>query len=69
MRPDARADSNRRVEIDQCTALLDVQLHENTDPAQRLVVAAKLRGVDTCASHRLIETHAVDISQRTCSLG
>jgi len=60
--PDVRADPNRCVDVDQCTALLDVQLNENTDSAQGLVVAAKLCSVNTCASHRLIEAHAVDIS-------
>jgi hypothetical protein len=65
VRPDAGPDTDGRANVDEGTTLLNVQLDEDADPAQNLVVAAELRGVDTSTTHRLIERDAIDIGEGT----
>ena len=56
------------VEIHECATLLNMQLDEHADPAQSLVIAAKLRGVDASSAHRLIEAHTADIDEPASGL-
>ena len=57
VRPDAAGDADRSAGVDEAAALLDVQLDQGADPAQRLVVAAELLG--SCPAARIASASVV----------
>jgi hypothetical protein len=68
VRPDRRGDAQRRVQLGQGTALLDVQLEEHPDPRQRLGVATERGGIDARSRHRGSHRHARRVAQPTRSV-
>ena len=63
VRPDAVGDADGGARVDQAAALLDVQLDQGADPAQRLVVAAELLGIVPGSAHRLGQRGAVGVGE------
>ena len=56
-------DADRSARVDQAAALLDVQLDQGADPAQRLVVAAELLGIVPGRAHRVGQGGAVGVGE------
>ena len=66
VRPDAGADGHGPAEVDQPAALLDVQLDEAPDAAQRLLVPPDVRGVVPGRRHCLGHGRPVTVTQPQC---
>ena len=64
MRQDRRRDRDRRAEVDERAALLDVQLDEGAERASALVVPAIPAGSTPAAAGGLGERDPVGVAQR-----
>src|SRR5680860_1652434 len=67
--PNDRTDGNGAAQVDQSAALLDVQLDECPDPAQRLLIRADVLGVVAGCRHRLGHRDTVRVAQTSSRVG
>jgi hypothetical protein len=63
VRPDAGPDGHGPAEVDQPAALLDVQLDEAPDAAQRLLIPSDVRGLLSGRRHCLGHGHPLAVTQ------
>ena len=69
VRPDRRSHRDRRPEVDQSAALLDVQLDERADTGQRVGVRAEITRVSPGSAHGLGHRDSVGVDQRPGPVG